>query len=118
MTDPGDNILPNISVVTIGLDNRAGLERTARSVLVQTARPDEFIIVDGGSSDGSVQYLTELRRREPWIKVISEPDQGIADAMNKGLKRATGEWICHLHSGDAFTDPSVLADVRRRLGES
>jgi len=107
-----------VSVVTIGLNALEGLRSTIGSVLGQSSRADEYILVDGGSTDGSVDLLRDVHRENPSVTVVSEPDRGIADAMNKGLRLASGEWVCHLHAGDAFHDPLVLEEVRRTLAET
>src|SRR5687767_10518343 len=100
--------MATISVVTIGLNALPGIRKTAQSVLQQSSLADEYVLVDGGSTDGSVQFLREVRENNPWVRLVSEPDQGIADAMNKGLRLATGDWICHLHAGDTYHDSRVI----------
>src|SRR5688572_25941767 len=107
--------MATISVVTIGLNALPGFRKTVQSVLQQSSLADEYILVDGGSSDGSVEYLSEKQQQNPWLRLVSEPDLGIADAMNKGLRFASGDWICHLHAGDAYHDSHVVEDVRRSL---
>lgn len=89
------------SVITINYNNLKGLRRTFESVAGQTARADiEFVVVDGGSSDGSVEYLNS--RQSEMDIFVSEKDKGIYDAMNKGLHLATGNYVWFVNSGDAI----------------
>jgi glycosyltransferase involved in cell wall biosynthesis len=94
------------SVITINYNNLKGLKRTFASVQAQTKRNSiEFIVIDGGSSDGSAAFLEQHRSQINLL--ISEPDKGIYDAMNKGLKRATGEYVWFVNSGDSIRDEKV-----------
>ena len=106
------NSAPRFSIVTIAYNNLEGLRRTVRSVEVQIEGSYEHFIVDGGSSDGTIEWLNGLPQdsRRIWI---SEPDSGIYDAMNKGIRRAQGELIVMLNSGDAFSDEQTLDRVWR-----
>lgn len=95
-----------ISIITINYNNRDGLRNTLESVAAQSDRRFEYIVVDGGSTDGSVE---EIRRHEPIIsRWISEPDKGIYDAMNKGVAMATGEYVVFVNSGDCLHDADVV----------
>lgn len=105
---------PLVSVVTASFNALAGLRRTVDSVAGQTSGDVEHVIIDGGSDDGTVDYLTGLGERVRWI---SEPDEGIADALNKGIAMATGEWVIVLQAGDRFYDDEVLARVAPLLGD-
>jgi glycosyltransferase involved in cell wall biosynthesis len=98
---------PLISVITINLNNKDGLERTIKSFLAQEARDRvEYIVVDGKSSDGSDEVI---QKYQEYINIISiERDNGIYDAMNRGLDLATGNYIYFLNSGDELKDESVL----------
>lgn len=98
---------PLFSVVTITRNNLPGLQKTVKSVFHQTCRNFEHIIIDGASNDGSQDYLQEIAEKVP--TVVSEHDNGIYDAMNKGLKRAAGEYVIFMNSGDCFADENVLA---------
>ena len=85
------------------------LRKTVESVDSQTYRNKEFVVIDGGSTDGTREYLVQHQNQiDAWI---SESDQGIYDAMNKGSRKATGEWIIFLNSGDVFSNDHVLEDV-------
>lgn len=99
--------LPRISIVTPSL-NRAGMiEETIRSVLLQGYPDLEYIIVDGGSSDGTLEVVERYRL---WLgAVISEPDEGQSDAINKGMRRATGEVLAYINTDDLYTPGALLA---------
>jgi glycosyltransferase involved in cell wall biosynthesis len=104
---------PRISVITVSLNNRAGLEKTIISVLAQRDVTIEFILIDGGSTDGSLEII---RRYEGQLTSwISEPDRGPYDAMNKGISFARGEWINFLNSGDVYSSPDSLAAIMPNL---
>ena len=104
---------PQVSVVTATFNALDGLKTTVRSVAEQTSGSVEHIIIDGGSSDGTQAYLESLGDRVRWI---SEPDDGIADAMNKGIAMARGEWILILQAEDSFTSGESLKSLLPRLG--
>ncbi len=98
-----------LSIITVNLNNRGGLQRTAKSVAEQTFDGFEWIVVDGGSTDGSQEVIAEYAHRITWS--VSESDGGIYEAMNKGLERASGEYVQFLNSGDSFIDNHVLERV-------
>lgn len=98
---------PLFSVVTITFQNRDGLRATVESVKSQSFRDFEHIVVDGGSTDGSADWL-EANCDGTWV---SEPDRGRYDAMNKGARMARGEYLWFMHAGDLFGDNDVLARV-------
>lgn len=101
------------SVITINYNNRDGLRSTIESVVRQTCQDYEYIIIDGGSTDGSAEVIKEYKKSiDYWV---SEPDRGIYHAMNKGVAQAHGEYCIFMNSGDIFYDDSVL-DVIRNLG--
>lgn len=98
--------MKKLSIITINFNNRDGLRRTIESVVAQTTRDFEYIVIDGGSTDGSVEVIKEY---EEYINYwVSEPDKGIYNAMNKGVKHAHGEYCNFLNSGDVFFDDSVI----------
>ena len=97
------------SIITVTLNNKAGLEKTIQSVLGQTYRDIEYIVIDGASSDGSVKIIeSHASGIDQWI---SEPDTGVYNAMNKGIQKATGEYLLFLNSGDTLFETSTLEQV-------
>jgi putative colanic acid biosynthesis glycosyltransferase len=102
-------IRDKISIVTVTYNDVSNLRKTVESVVSQHYRNKEFVIIDGGSTDGTREYLMLHQKQiDAWI---SESDQGIYDAMNKGSRKATGEWIIFLNSGDVFSNDHVLENV-------
>ena len=94
------------SIITVNFNNKEGLLKTIESVIHQTFRDFEFIIIDGGSTDGSVDVLKEYSSQiNYWV---SEPDGGIYQGMNKGLRQAKGDYVNFMNSGDCFYSASVL----------
>ena len=104
-----------VSVVTICRNMDAELRETARSVLRQRDVDMEYLVVDGASSDNTMSVIrdieVECRARNISFIWSSEPDDGIYDAMNKGIRRATGEWIVFMNAGDRFASDHALADL-------
>lgn len=97
-----------LSVITICYNNCKGLERTARSIACQTNQGFEWIVIDGGSIDGTVELIKSLERQpDAWC---SEPDKGIYNAMNKGIVRSHGEYLLFLNSGDTLADTNIVRD--------
>lgn len=103
---------PLVSVVTASFDALDGLRATVDSVARQADVACEHIVVDGGSRDGTRAYLEALGGSVRWL---SEPDRGIADALNKGVAMARGEYVIVLQAEDTFTDPHSLARAAPRL---
>ncbi|WP_294455649.1 glycosyltransferase family 2 protein [uncultured Bacteroides sp.] len=100
---------PKVSVVTICYNSVQFIEKTIQSVLSQTYPNVEYIVIDGGSTDGTKEIIEKYSSRITYW--CSEKDGGIYDAMNKGIKKATGEWINFMNSGDSFVSANVLTDV-------
>ena len=98
--------MPKISIITVNLNNKAGLQKTIESVVGQTFTDKEYIIIDGGSNDGSLDVIKEYAAKITYW--ISKPDGGIFDAMNKGIDLACGEWIIFMNSADKFHDNRTL----------
>lgn len=100
---------PRISIITINYNDASGLEETVKSVASQSYAALEYIVVDGGSNDGSVSIIEKyVNSIDKWI---SEPDNGIYNAMNKGVQMATGEYLLFLNSGDYLRSTSVIEEV-------
>lgn len=95
-----------LSIITINYNNLEGLKRTLESVISQTWQEFEYIVIDGGSDDGSAEYIrSHSDKIDYWV---SEPDKGIYNAMNKGIAKANGEYLLFLNSGDYLNDSSIL----------
>ena len=97
---------PKFSIITVTYNAAAVVEPTLRSIISQSYNNYEFILVDGGSSDDTVSKV-----RESGVKashIVSERDKGLYDAMNKGIRLATGDYLCFLNAGDSFHTPDVL----------
>ncbi len=102
-----------VSIITIVLNNKETIGTAIDSVLSQDYKDIEYIVIDGGSVDGTVNVIKKY-----WEKIsifLSEPDQGLYDALNKGIKLSTGEIIAILHSDDVFYDKYVVTDMIDRI---
>ena len=102
------------SIITVTYNAEATIERTMKSVAEQTYPEVEHWVMDGDSKDKTV----ELARRYPHAIVLSEPDKGLYDAMNKGLQRATGDFVCFLNAGDKLHSPDTLTHIAAALTAS
>ena len=102
--------MKKLSIITINYNNAQGLERTIKSVACQYCKSDiEYIVVDGGSTDGSLEVIKKLEREIDYY--ISEPDKGIYNAMNKGIKFSHGEFCLFLNSGDCLLSSTSISQV-------
>lgn len=98
-----------VTIITINLNQASGLSETIKSVINQTQKDFEFIVIDGGSEDESLAVIKEFDKKiTNWV---SEKDKGIYHAMNKGIKKATGDFVFFLNSGDIFYNENVLEDI-------
>jgi glycosyltransferase involved in cell wall biosynthesis len=104
---------PLVTIVTVVFNGADAIATTIDSTLAQNTSLFEHLIIDGGSTDGTLAILDAYRDRVHTI--ISEPDRGIYDAMNKGLRLARGRWIYFLNSGDEFSHPRVLTELAPAL---
>lgn len=91
---------PFLSIITVVFNNLAGLKHTYQSIKSQSSTDFEWLVVDGGSTDGTTAWLTDLAAQN--MRFISEKDAGLYDAMNKGLKMATGKFVWFMNSGDSI----------------
>jgi glycosyltransferase involved in cell wall biosynthesis len=104
---------PLISIITINYNNKKGLGRTIESVVKQTISDYEYILIDGGSTDGSIDTIQQHQNKLAYW--VSEKDNGIYDAINKGIQKATGRYLLFLNSGDCFINPITLAAVNEAM---
>lgn len=104
-----------LSIITINRNNAVGLEKTMRSVAAQTFKELEYIVIDGASTDGSVEVIKSLESEFAHLKWVSEPDAGIYNAMNKGLRMASGDYIQILNSADCLAAPEVTERMLEEL---
>lgn len=101
--------LPLVSVITVSYSAKATIESTILSVINQTYPYIEYIIIDGGSTDGTVDIIKKYADKISYW--VSESDKGIYDAMNKGIRQATGEWINFMNSGDIFYNKDIIDKI-------
>lgn len=109
------HLTPKFSVITVCYNAQATLEDTIQSVIAQTYHHVEYIIVDGASKDRTLSIINRYRDRI--TTVVSEPDKGLYDAMNKGLRLATGDYVCFLNAGDSFHEDDTLQQMVHTLRE-
>lgn len=103
------------SIITINYNNRDGLRKTIESVVSQSYKDFEYIVIDGGSTDGSREVIDKYAEHiDYWV---SEPDKGIYNAMNKGIKMAHGDYLNFMNSGDYFFNENVLNDTLAYLND-
>lgn len=100
-----------LSIITINRNNASGLEKTLQSVAAQTFKEFEYIVIDGASTDRSVEVIKKYESEFAHLKWVSEPDLGIYNAMNKGLSKGTGDYFQILNSGDSLAYPDVIERV-------
>jgi glycosyltransferase len=105
-----------ISVITICFNNEADIRSTLESVVNQTYPDIEYIIVDGASTDNTLKIVDEYK--DKIAKIISEPDNGLYDAINKGIRNATGDVVGLIHAGDKLYDNTVIAKIAKHFEEN
>ena len=105
-------MIHKVTIITVCYNAVDLIEDTLESVLNQTYANLEYIVIDGGSKDGTIDVIRKYESRI--AKFISEPDKGIYDAMNKGIAFSTGEWINFMNAGDVFVNDTVIEDVFSR----
>jgi glycosyltransferase involved in cell wall biosynthesis len=107
---------PLVSIITVVYNNSKHIRATIESVLSQDYSKIEHIVIDGGSTDGTIEIIEEYGDK---ISVfLSEPDEGIYDALNKGIVRANGDYLGILHSDDIFCDDKVVSDIVQKLRDT
>ena len=103
------NSNPKISIITVVFNSKNYIEDTIKNILSQTYKNIEYIIIDGKSTDGTVEIIKSYQDEiSLWI---SEPDKGLYDAMNKGIRLATGDYILFINSGDKLFDITTIEQV-------
>lgn len=100
---------PKLSVITVVYNNVHDIERTVRSVLAQQYTNIEYLVIDGNSTDGTLEVLNKYKDQIHIL--VSEPDKGIYDAMNKGLALASGDYVLFMNSGDEIYAPDTVKNV-------
>lgn len=107
-----------LSIITINWNNAVGLEKTLQSAASQTCKEFEYIVIDGASTDDSVEVIKKYELHFAHLKWVSEPDAGIYNAMNKGIRMATGDYIQILNSGDCLAADDVTERMLAALADS
>ncbi|MBX2842598.1 MAG: glycosyltransferase [Flammeovirgaceae bacterium] len=100
---------PKVTVITIVYNEVRNLEKTIKSVLSQTYSNLEYLVIDGGSTDGSIQVIKNFEDKIDFWQ--SESDNGVFDAMNKGIKKASGDYVNFMNAGDSFFNCNIIEDV-------
>lgn len=108
--------LPLITIVTVTYNDSTRLKQTILSVAAQDYPNIEYLVIDGGSNDNTKDVLQEFHNIIDWS--VSEPDSGLFDAMNKGIRHAHGDWMIFMNAGDQFFDPSVLSSLAPQLSRT
>jgi len=103
----------NVTVITVNFNNSLGLRRTVESIMKQDSLEFECLVIDGGSSDASCKVLDGLNDKR--VSYVSEIDDGIFDAMNKGFRLASGEWVIFMNSGDVFYRNDVISQFVNKV---
>lgn len=105
--------MTKISIITINYNDKIGLTKTLNSVISQSWQDFEFIVIDGGSTDGGREVIEQYKDKiDYWV---SEPDKGVYNAMNKGIIAAKGEFLIFMNSGDTFYDDQVVEKIESQL---
>ena len=99
-----------VSIITVVWNDSEGLERTIKSIINQTYENIEFIVIDGGSTDGTLEIIKKYEKNIDYV--VSEEDKGIYDAMNKGIIASTGSWLSFMNAGDTFINEHILKKVK------
>ena len=100
---------PKVTIITVVFNAAQEIETTLKSIFEQNYISKEVIIIDGGSTDGTLEKITKFKHKIDYF--TTEQDSGIYDAMNKGIKIAGGEWICFMNAGDVFYSNQILKNI-------
>lgn len=111
-----NHLTPKFSIITVTYNAEAVLEDTIQSVISQTYHHVEYILVDGASKDGTLSIIDRYKDRI--TRIVSEPDKGLYDAMNKGIRLATGDYLCFLNAGDSFHEDDTLQQMVHSISGS
>lgn len=103
------SVQPKFSIITITYNAASVIEPTLQSVLAQTYTNYEYLLIDGGSKDNTIAKVKSSGIE--FAHIVSEPDNGLYDAMNKGIALATGDYLCFLNAGDSFYAPDTLQTI-------
>ncbi|MCY1133837.1 glycosyltransferase family 2 protein [Bacteroides fragilis] len=106
---------PLVTIITVCYNAETTIEKTILNVINQTYADIEYIIIDGGSNDGTIEIINKYANKISYW--MSEPDRGIYDAMNKGIKLAKGDWVSFMNSGDSFYSLDTVEDVVQFIRE-
>jgi glycosyltransferase involved in cell wall biosynthesis len=106
------------SIITVVFNNLSGLQKTWESIKIQSDSDWEWLVIDGGSTDGTPAYFESLKGTDSRITFISEKDNGLYDAMNKGIRLAKGKYVWFVNSGDLIFDSSILSKLRELTVDS
>ena len=98
-----------LSVITVNFNNSSGLRTTIESIIAQNFKDFEFLIIDGGSTDGSIEVINQFEYKITYW--VSEADRGIYHAMNKGIRKANGEYLLFLNSGDFLVNNNIITEI-------
>lgn len=104
-----------LTVITINYNNINGLKKTIDSVVCQNSKGFEYVVIDGGSTDGSKELIESMQDKITYW--VSEKDGGIYNAMNKGIMKSNGKYLLFLNSGDSFIDQNILSKALKYVGD-
>lgn len=110
-----NNAIPSISIITVTYNAEAFIKKTIESVVEQTYKNIEYIIIDGASKDATMKIVEPFKSHI--AQCISEPDKGLYDAMNKGIMAANGDFILYLNAGDVLFAPNTIEEIFKHYKE-
>ena len=117
--DDGTEKIMKYTVITIAYNEEKNIAKTMKSVLIQDYEDLEYLVIDGASSDHTAEIANRLAEESGRdVKIYSEPDFGIYNAMNRGIMRASGDYVIFMNAGDSFCCDTVLSDIERRIRQN